>query len=231
MALDANQQTQASQMIDQVLANLNDAIGQLDYNSSNVKAAASTIGWSLLGPIGAVVNALGTTSDARAAIQSALNTMRNIVARLGGPSRDDVMSGVLAPDKWVASANEVMQGIQGLSLQLDDGTVWSNVVAACGQTLEDLKKLGKQALPVVAGVGIVAAIVVAGIFLNSWLQGGGGHSRGVAGYPSLRGSGKSTRRRRSRPRRSARRGRFLSEGDFDLEDEQGVLLIDDDEDD
>jgi phage-related minor tail protein len=228
MALDPNQQAQASQMMDQVLVNLNEAIGQLDYNSSNVKAAASSIGWSLLGAVGAAVDALtNPTSDARAAIQSALNTMRNIVSRLSGPARDDVMSGALAPDKWVASANEVMQGIQGLSLQLDDGTVWSNVVAACAQTLEDLKKLGKQAIPVVAGLGAVAALIIAGIFLNSWLQGGGGHSSGVAGYPSLRGSGKSKRRRRSRPRRS---GRFLNEGDFDhLEGDQGELLIDDDD--
>lgn len=202
MALDPNQQAQASGMMDQVLGTLNDAIGQLDYASSGVQAVASTIGWGLLGPIGLAVNALtGPTTDARAAIQSALNTMRNIVTRLDGPSRQDVLSGALAPDKWVASANEVMNGIQGLSAQLDNGTIWSNVVAAAAQTLEDLKQLGKQAIPVVASVGIVAGIIVAGIFLNSWLQGGGGHSKSVAGYAARRGLAKPRRRRRSRSRR------------------------------
>lgn len=65
-----------------------------------------------------------STAEAKAAVLSAMATMSNIVDRLDGPSRAEVLSGSLPVNKWLASAKEVEDGVAAqLKILGDESTI------------------------------------------------------------------------------------------------------------
>jgi hypothetical protein len=56
-------------------------------------------------------NLFTSSAEMKSAILSYLNSMENIITRLDGPSRADVLSGELKQEKWLAGAQPVADGL------------------------------------------------------------------------------------------------------------------------
>lgn len=167
-----DQQGQVSSMMDPIVATLNSAVSDLASRASSVNAAAASIGWALLGPIGMAINAVTSpTDDARAAISSALNTMRNIVTRLDGLSRQAVMDGTETIEQWTDAANTVQEGLSGLSKQLDAESVWA---VELDNTKMQIDALAKFVAPYakLAAFGVGGILLVGGLILAAHFLGG-----------------------------------------------------------
>jgi len=121
----------------------------------------------LLGPIGWTGMLFTSTSEAKAAVLSGLTTIENIIKRLDGPSRQEVLAGTEAPEKWLAAAQEVSDGVSALAKIYKDDLTVSLLTTQMGQAAQDLKALGISVgsqlsiwVPIAIGVGVIAAIFI-----------------------------------------------------------------------
>jgi hypothetical protein len=77
----------------------------------------------LFGPLGLAVQVFTSTDDAKRDLLGALNgTMTNIINRLDTSSRAEVLAGTLKPEKWVAAAKVVADGLTGIAKIYGDST-------------------------------------------------------------------------------------------------------------
>lgn len=101
---------------------------------------------ALLGPLAwLTVNATTSSGDAKAAALSAMNTLNNIITRLATTSRDEVLAGTLPTEKWIASAEEVANGITAQAKIYNDEAIISVVTRQIEQAIKDFRALGANA--------------------------------------------------------------------------------------
>jgi len=122
-----------------------------------------------LGPLG-IVAAFTSPEEARKAVLSGLNTLSNIVSRLDGPSRAEVLAGTLAPNKWLAGAQPVFDGVKGQAEILGELTLAGFVgerYDAAKKTIDEVLGMAGRAAqfyadywPWIYGVGGVAGLYI-----------------------------------------------------------------------
>lgn len=140
----------------------------------SVTAVRTRIGLERTAEVLAPLFALFATStgDAKAAVLSGLVTMDNIIARLDGPSRAEVLAGTMPTAKWMASAEEVSKGIQAQAKILKDDTTFNLVETTMKQAYADFANLGaaadsfltKYKWPLLIGGGGILALILYGQF-------------------------------------------------------------------
>jgi len=166
------QQQELNSVMDSAVGAMNGAADSLRKRVALESAREVLL--KLAGPAGWFTMAFTSTDDARAAALSGLKTIQNIIDRLNGPSRQAVLNGAEAPEKWLAASKTVLEGIQDQAKILGDSSLatfageqyaatkqaFADFLARAGQTLKETWDIAKYALPIGIGVAAVAALFI-----------------------------------------------------------------------
>jgi len=118
---------------------------------------------ALAGPMGIAASTFTSSSDAKAAVLSAMATMSSIIDRLDGPSRRDVLAGTEAPEKWLAGAEPVADGVKAQLKLLNDEASINLISAQLDQATSDFKTLSTSVAtnwPLWIGLGVGGLLLV-----------------------------------------------------------------------
>ena len=114
---------------------------------------------------------LNISEDQRTATKSGMNTFDNIIARLDGPSRSEVLAGTLPMEKWLAGAEVVRTGLVEQAQLFDSGSLIDLVSKSVTEASNDLRNIASGAASF--GGGLTIGLVIGGLVATGgiiWLM-------------------------------------------------------------
>lgn len=73
-----------------------------------------------------------------------LDTLDNIIKRLDGPSRIEVLNGQMPIEKWIAGSNEVFKGMQAQAIYMKQNTWVTQFAMAAAEAAGELYQISKE---------------------------------------------------------------------------------------
>lgn len=166
------QRQELNSIMDSAVGAMRSSIQNLESNI--VREARNELLLTLAGGAGLFAKMFTSTDDARLAALSGLKTIKNIVDRLDGPSRQEVLAGTMAPEKWLGSSKVVLEGVKDQADILKDSSLASfamgqyeatvqafkDFMARAGKKFEEVFDIAKYVVPITIGVGVLAALFI-----------------------------------------------------------------------
>lgn len=165
-----------SAAMDKAVLSLRAAILAAKANAAARPGTLTATGLSVAVPfLAPLLQKVSTPDEVKEAVLNGLTQMDGLVDLRLVQTKQDVLDGKLAADKWFSNVENIRDGVQSILKELADSStsaLLSKNIDDTKQMMNDaaewLKKTGQKAALVGGGLGVVALVVGAGVLVVAW---------------------------------------------------------------